>query len=133
MIETRREREVFWMPLMLKLAVQTSSNNCEGHIGCDFMYACLFWHRSRQAVSLISLWTLFLLLLAFVVHSHSHCCLLHVLFPVCFRTDFKRAVLSVLDEPKSLSCLWAVLSHGSEICLTKSRMKIVTSSLQAVN
>lgn len=33
MIETRREREVFWMPLMLKLAVQTSSNNCEGHIG----------------------------------------------------------------------------------------------------
>lgn len=72
MIETRREREVFWMPLMLKLAVQTSSNNCEGHIGCDFVYACLFWHRSHQAVSLISLWTLFLLLLAFVVRSHSH-------------------------------------------------------------
>lgn len=70
-----------------------------------FIYAHLSWCTSLGAISLISFQTHFVLVLAFVTHSCSHSCLLHPLFPVCFRADFKRAVLSVHDEVKSLSLL----------------------------
>lgn len=49
-IETGIEREGFWMPWMLKPAAQASSNNWAGHTGCGFMYACLFWCASLQAI-----------------------------------------------------------------------------------
>lgn len=67
--------------------------------------AHLFWRASRRAAPLISLQTRFMLLLVFVTHSCSRGCLVHPLFPVCFRADFKRAVLSVHEEIKSLSRL----------------------------